>query len=148
MKVKVVYVLALVAVFAMVLSACTAPAGSTTAPAAPGGETAAVGGDIQEDYTTPHPILSDIRVRQAIAHCIDRDALIASVYPYVSDDVKPTLRMDTFLPKTHWAYSGPYTDYPYDPDAGDGALGRSRLDNARRRQHPPKRRRRYPCRSS
>ncbi len=75
-----------------------------------------------EDYTTPHPILSDIVVRQAIAQCINRDELIASVYPYVSDEVKATLRMDTFLPKTHWAYSGPYTDYAYDPAAASAAL--------------------------
>lgn len=38
-----------------------------------------------EDYTTPHPILSDLKVRQALAYCIDRAALIASVYPYVDD---------------------------------------------------------------
>jgi len=75
-----------------------------------------------EDYTTPHPILSDIVVRQAIAQCVNRDELIASVYPYVADDVKPTLRMDTFLPKTHWAYSGGYTDYAYDPAAASAAL--------------------------
>ena len=47
-----------------------------------------------EDYTTPHPILSDARVRQAIAHCINRDELIASVYPYVED--KAGLRMDSW----------------------------------------------------
>lgn len=75
-----------------------------------------------EDYTTPHPILSDIVVRQAIAQCVNRDELIASVYPYVADDVKPTLRMDTFLPKSHWAYSGGYTDYAYDPAAASAAL--------------------------
>jgi ABC-type transport system substrate-binding protein len=74
-----------------------------------------------EDYTTPHPILSDIKVRQAIAHCINRDELIASVYPYVSDAEKTTLRMDTFLPKTHWAYSGPYTDYEFSVEKA-GAL--------------------------
>jgi ABC-type transport system substrate-binding protein len=61
-------------------------------------------------------------VRQAIAHCIDRDALIESVYPYVSDEVKSTLRMDSWIPKTHWAYGGPYTDYPYDPEAGMALL--------------------------
>ncbi len=73
-----------------------------------------------EDFTTPHPILSDIRVRKAIAHCIDRDALIASVYPYVDDP--SALLMDSFLPKTHWAYSGPY-DFPwYDPEAGKALL--------------------------
>ena len=34
-----------------------------------------------EEYTTPHPILSDLKVREAIAYCIDRNSLIASVYP-------------------------------------------------------------------
>ncbi len=73
-----------------------------------------------EDYTTPHPILSDVKVRQALAYCIDRQALIASVYPYVEDG--SALLMDSFLPKTHWAYKGPYTDLPmYDPEKG-GAL--------------------------
>lgn len=74
-----------------------------------------------EDYTTPHPILSDVRVRQAIAHCINRDELIASVYPYADDAAKAEIRMDTFLPKNHWAYSGPYTDYEYSVEKG-GAL--------------------------
>jgi len=61
-------------------------------------------------------------VRQAIAMCIDRDALISSVYTYVPEDIKPQLRMDSFLPKTHWAYKGPYTDYPYDPVAAGQLL--------------------------
>lgn len=78
-----------------------------------------------EDYTTPHPILSDINVRRAIAYCVNRDELIASVYPYVADDVKPTLRMDTFLPKSHWAYSGGYTDYEYNPEGGMALLEES-----------------------
>ena len=73
-----------------------------------------------EDFTTPHPILSDVRVRQAIAHCINRDELIASVYSFVDD--KAALRMDSFLPKTHWAYKGPYQDYPYDPAAAGKLL--------------------------
>lgn len=74
-----------------------------------------------EDYTTPHPILSDLRVRQALAYCIDRDALIASVYPYVEDP--SALLMDAFVPKTHWAYNGPYTDLPqYDPEKGKALL--------------------------
>ena len=74
-----------------------------------------------EDFTTPHPILSDIKVRQAIAHCINRDELIASVYPFLTDEQKAELRMDTNLPKTHWAYKGPYTDYEYSVEKG-GAL--------------------------
>lgn len=131
MRTKFLNLFALVAIFSMVLSACTAPAGST-APAAeaPAAEAAATEAPAEEavaessegSFTTPHPILSDLRVRQAIAHCVDRDALIDSVYTYVSDEVKPTLRMDSFLPKTHWAYGGPYTDYPYDPAAGSALL--------------------------
>jgi ABC-type transport system substrate-binding protein len=109
---------ALLAVLALALSACTPV--STTAPAAQeadaGGEETAAASDL----TRPHPALSDPLVRKAIAHCIDRDALIASVYTFVED--KAALRMDSFLPKTHWAYSGPYTDYAYSPDNGMALL--------------------------
>ncbi len=129
MKARWLNMLTLVAVLAMLVSACTAPAGEAPAAEAPAAEapaaeaTAAPAAELGEDaFTTPHPIVGDLRVRQAIAHCIDRDALIASVYTYVSDEIKPTLRMDSFLPKTHWAYSGPYTDYPYDPEAGAALL--------------------------
>jgi ABC-type transport system substrate-binding protein len=115
----------LIAILALVISACApapavAPEAAVTTPEAVEGEvTEELGMDA---FTTPHPILSDIRVRHAIAHCIDRDALIDSVYAYVDDEIKPTLRMDTFLPTTHWAYQGPYTDYEYDPDAGIALL--------------------------
>lgn len=119
MKVRLFSVLAILLIASMVFSACAAPmpAGPTDDAGAPGGEEAAP----TEDLTRPHPMLSDVKVRQAIAHCIDRDALIASVYPYVADDVKASLRMDSFLPKTHWAYSGPYQDYEYSVEQA-GAL--------------------------
>lgn len=119
MKTRSFSLLAILVVAAMLFSACTPPGG-----AVPGAvpqtqdSSAAPAGD---DLSQPHPALSDLRVRQAIAHCIDRDALIASVYTYVPDDVKASLRMDSFLPKTHWAYSGPYQDYEYNVE-GAGAL--------------------------
>lgn len=117
MKTKKFLLLSLLIMLALVVSAC-APAAPGAMPAAPGGEEAM--SDV-EDFTTPHPILSDLSVRQAIAYCLDRDALIASVYPYVEDGSE--LVMDSFLPKTHWAYSGPYTDLPmYDPEAGKALL--------------------------
>ena len=76
---------------------------------------------IRDRFTTPHPILSDVKVRQALASCIDRGALIASVYPYVEDGSGQL--MDSFLPKTHWAYSGPYADMPqFDAEAGKALL--------------------------
>jgi hypothetical protein len=80
----------------------------------------------------PHPILSDRRVRQAIAHCLNRDELIAAVFPYVPEAQRADFRMDSFLPKTHWAYSGPYPDYAYDPDAGMALLDAACWCNARR----------------
>ena len=117
MKTKKFLVLALLTVLALVVSAC-APA------AVPGGAAPSAGAEVTsgaEEYTTPHPILSDVRVRQALAYCIDREALIASVYPYVEDGSE--LLMDSFLPKTHWAYKGPYTDMPmYDPEKGKALL--------------------------
>src|SRR5262245_54909829 len=115
MKAKRFAALALLTVAALIISACAAPGGTASSGAA--GQTSSAGASSgAEDYTTPHAILSDLHVRQAIAHCIDRDALIASVYPYVED--KTALQMDTFIPKTHWAYGGNITDYAYDPDAG------------------------------
>lgn len=120
MKAKRFAALALLTVAVLVIGACTAPApGGVAVPGTTGEGAVATG---VEDYTTPHPILSDIRVRQAIAHCIDRDALIASVYPYLDDEGKTELRMDTFLPKTHWAYGGDIVDYEYDPEAGKALL--------------------------
>jgi len=75
-----------------------------------------------EDFTTPHPILSDIKVRQAIAYCTNRPELIKSVYPFVSDEEQQKLLMDTFIPKTHWAWSGPYEAYDFNPDKGKALL--------------------------
>ncbi len=74
-----------------------------------------------EDFTTPHPILSDLKVRQAIAHCIDRDALIASVYPYVEEP--DTLLMDSPWPTDSLGLQRPLHDLPqYDPEAGAALL--------------------------
>jgi ABC-type transport system substrate-binding protein len=118
MKTKKFLVFALLTILALVVSACAPAAGGPgAAPAPVAGEEAAVSGD---EYSTPHPILSDLNVRKAIAHCLDRDELIASVYPYVENPDE--LTMDSFNPKTHWAYSGPY-DFPaFDPEAGMALL--------------------------
>ena len=116
MKTKPFALLAILLVAAMLISACAATP-AAQAPSSEGGEATSSA----EDLSQPHPLLSDIRVRQAIAHCIDRDALISALYTYVPDDVKASLRMDSFVPKTHWAYSGPYTDYEFNVETA-GAL--------------------------
>lgn len=110
--------LAFLVVAAMLFSACTTPGGAVPG-AAPG--TASEATDT-EDLSQPHPLLSHLGIRQAIAHCIDRDELIAASYTYVPADVQSSLRMDSFVPKSHWAYSGPYTDYEYSVEQGSALL--------------------------
>jgi ABC-type transport system substrate-binding protein len=85
-----------------------------TEPAANGGEA----------WTTPHPILSNPEVRQAIAYCSDRSEVIASVYPFLSEEERAGLLMDTFLPQGHWALApeDEITTYPFDPDQGNALL--------------------------
>lgn len=76
-------------------------------------------------FTTPHPILGDVNVRQAIAYCTDRAQLIQSVYSYLSPEQQQGLLMDTNLPKTHWAAASEadgITVYPFDPAKGAALL--------------------------
>jgi ABC-type transport system substrate-binding protein len=78
----------------------------------------------REIFTTPHPILSDVRVRRAIAHCTDRRALIQSVYPWLTPDEQSALIRHTFTPREHWAYAGDehLALYPFDPERGQALL--------------------------
>jgi len=76
-------------------------------------------------FTTPHPILSDSKVRQAIAYCTNRPELIQSVYSYLTPEQQESLLMDTNLPKTHWAAASEadgIVTYPFDPEKGKALL--------------------------
>jgi ABC-type transport system substrate-binding protein len=74
------------------------------------------------EWTTPHPILSDIKVRHAIAHCSNRDALIGVSYDYLPEEDRAKLRMDTFMPKDAEFYAKEgVVDYTFDITKG-GAL--------------------------
>lgn len=70
-------------------------------------------------YTTPHPVLGDLRNRQGIAYCSNRPEMINSVYAWAED--QSALLMDTNIPSSHWAHTSPTQQYPFDPAAG-GAL--------------------------
>lgn len=74
----------------------------------------------KEAYTTPHPILSDVRVRKAIAYCTNREELVRSVYGFLDDPT--SLLMDTNIPKDHWAYNDNTEKYPFDPERGAALL--------------------------
>ena len=65
------------------------------------------------------PILRDVRVRQAIAHAIDRQPLIHYLW-------RDTVRLAaSVLPPESWAYDADVKQYPYDP-----AKARALLDAA------------------
>ncbi len=137
-------VLGLTAATSMILAACAAPAGTPIVQTVVVKETAVVveTKEVEKvvekvvevtaaapaEWTTPHPILSDIRVRQAIAHCTDRSALIGSVYGYLPDEQRSKLFMDTFIPKDSVWYAknvdpnANIVDYPYDPEKGGQLL--------------------------
>ena len=68
----------------------------------------------------PHPILGDLRVRQAIAHCTDKDGLVAAAYPALTPAERAELIIDSFIPPSSWAYTPPTITYAYSPTlAGD-----------------------------
>ena len=69
-------------------------------------------------YTTPHPILGDVRVRQGIAFCTNKADLIKSVYPFLSEAEQQAIQMDTFVPASHWAYTKPSESYAFDAEKG------------------------------
>jgi ABC-type transport system substrate-binding protein len=75
-------------------------------------------------FTTPHPILGDPKVRQAMAYCTNKLELVQSVYPLITPEQQESLVMNTFIPKTQWAYAGDenITLYPFDPEAGMALL--------------------------
>jgi len=73
----------------------------------------------------PHPILSDVRVRQAVAYCADREALVGSVYSFLTSAQQQDLLMDSIIPTSHWAHATPASTYAHNP-----TLGRQLLDQA------------------
>lgn len=78
----------------------------------------------QGAFTRPHPILSDGRVRQALAYCTNKLDLIKSVYPLLTEAEQQKLILNSFLPDWHWAYAGDdfLTRYDYAPDQGRALL--------------------------
>lgn len=78
----------------------------------------------KEAFTTPHPILGDLRVRQAIAYCTNKLELVQSVYPLASPEEQEGLIMHTWIPRASWAYAGDenVTIYPFDPEKGKALL--------------------------
>jgi peptide/nickel transport system substrate-binding protein len=70
------------------------------------------------DLTKPHPVLSDLRVRQALAYGTNREAMAQIAYL----GLVPV--MNSWIPAIHWAYPGDdaLTLYPYDPQKASSLL--------------------------
>jgi len=75
-------------------------------------------------FTTPHPILGDLKVREAIAYCTNKAELIQSVYPLLAPEEQAKLVMNTFIPRASWAYAGDenITVREFDPEKGKALL--------------------------
>lgn len=75
-------------------------------------------------FTTPDPILGDVKVRQALDYCTNRLDLIKSVYPLLNEDQQKSLVMWTMIPRASWAYAGDdkVTVYNFDPEKGKALL--------------------------
>lgn len=123
------FVLGLLVIASMVLAACggTAPAEPVVEEPVgeqPAGEQPAEEPAVQASFTTPHPILSDLRVRQAMSYCTNKEDLIKSVYPLLDEEEQASLIMHTFIPRAHWAYAGDenVTIYEFDPEKGKALL--------------------------
>jgi ABC-type transport system substrate-binding protein len=78
----------------------------------------------KEAFTTPHPILGDPKVRQAMAYCTNRLELVQSVYPLITPEQQQSLALNTMIPSSSWAYAGDenITIYPFDPEKGKALL--------------------------
>ncbi|GAB4280851.1 MAG: peptide-binding protein [Deferrisomatales bacterium] len=70
-------------------------------------------------YNLEDPVVGDLRVRRAISHAVDREALITYALQGLA---RPATGL---LPPEHWAYAGDVPVYPYDP-----ARARRLLDEA------------------
>ncbi len=63
------------------------------------------------DLSRPHPVLGDLRVRQALAYATNRPEMARAVYLF------PAPVLNSWILPGHWAYPGDdmLTLYPYDP---------------------------------
>jgi len=70
---------------------------------------------------TRAPELSDVRVRRALAHAIDRKALIAAKFQSRAEPAA------SFIPSGHWAFAPETPSYAYDPERARALLDEAGL---------------------
>ena len=75
-------------------------------------------------FNLQDPVLSRLDVRQAIAHAIDRQAIINTL---LSNGARPA---DALLPPEHWAGNGQLIAYRYDPPRARALLAKAGYTNS------------------
>lgn len=73
-------------------------------------------------FNLEDPVFSDVRVRQAIAYAVDRDAIIEYLW---RGQARPA---DSVLPPENWAYFDGIRRYPYDPERARALLAEAGHD--------------------
>lgn len=77
-------------------------------------------------FNLEDPVVSDLRVRRAIAHAVDREAMIRHV---LGNAARPAGSM---LPPDHWAGEPSLGGYPYDPERARVLLAEAGYDDEHR----------------
>jgi len=81
--------------------------------------------------TTPNPALKDVRVRQAIAHAIDRETIVNSLLP---DGAEAATQ---FMPPTVDGWADDVTTYDYDPEKSKQLLAEAGATGTKLRFYYP-----------
>ena len=65
-----------------------------------------------QDWVNPDgvKIFKDVRVRQAIGHAINKDAIVEALYPGTG------IKAKNFMPPALWGYNDDFSDYDYSPE--------------------------------
>lgn len=74
-------------------------------------------------FNQMHPPLDNLKIRQAVAHSLNRDAVIKAKYP------PGTLAAKEFLPPAVPGYADDVATYPYDPDRARRLIAESGVVN-------------------
>jgi len=76
---------------------------------------------LNQEWVSPDgvKIFKDVRVRQAIAHAINKDAIVEALYPGTG------IKAKNFVPPSLWGYNDDFPDYDYSPERAKELLAQA-----------------------
>jgi peptide/nickel transport system substrate-binding protein len=80
---------------------------------------------LNQDWVSPDgvKIFGDVKVRQAIAHAINKDAIVEALYPGTG------IKAKNFMPPSLWGYNDSFPDYDYSPERAKELLAEAGYPN-------------------